>query len=150
MNVEVLRTDSSNVAFIELTKMLDKDLAERYGSLQKQFDKYNKVEHTQVILLRIDQNPVACGTFKAHDKDTAEMKRIFVKKEHRKQGLAKLIMHNLEELVKSSGYQWAVLETGIKQQEAIGLYKSIGYAVTQNYDPYIGNANSICMKKSLI
>jgi ribosomal protein S18 acetylase RimI-like enzyme len=151
MAVEILRTDSKSLAFIELTKMLDEDLAERYGDLQQQYDKHNKVENTNtVIIIYKDSSPVACGTFKEHDKSTAEMKRIFVKKEHRNQGLAKLIMNKLEELVKSQGYQCAVLETGIKQYEAIGFYKSIGYQVMQNYDPYIGNANSICMEKSLI
>jgi GNAT superfamily N-acetyltransferase len=47
------------------------------------------------------------------------MKRIFVKKEHRRQGLSKLILDKLEEKAKACGYQYAVLETGNKQREAI-------------------------------
>lgn len=42
-----------------------------------------------------------------------------------------------------------VLETGSKQIEAINLYKSSGYEIIDNFEPYVGNTNSICMKKRL-
>jgi len=42
-----------------------------------------------------------------------------------------------------------VLETGIKQHEANNLYKNTGYEIIENYEPYIGNTNSVCMKKAL-
>jgi len=40
-----------------------------------------------------------------------------------------------------------VLETGIKQQEAVKLYLRSGYVVTPNYGQYVGIDNSICMMK---
>jgi len=48
-----------------------------------------------------------------------------------------------------NGYSSAVLETGIKQNEAIGLYNCLGYRVVPNFGEYAGNSNSICMKKKL-
>jgi len=42
MGLEIRNTDSKNRDFIELVKLLDKDLEERYGDLQKQYDKHNK------------------------------------------------------------------------------------------------------------
>lgn len=150
MTVKILQTDSKSLDFIELARMLDEDLVDRYGELQKQYDQYNKVAYIQtVIIIYMDKNPVACGAFKEYDANTAEIKRIFVKKEHRNQGLAKLLMNTLEDLVKSTGYTCALLETGIKQYEAIRFYKNIGYTVIQNYGPYIGDINSICMEKAL-
>lgn len=150
MTVEILRTDSKNVDFIELTKMLDEELTKQYGELQTQYDRYNKVDDiNNIIIISMDKEPVACGACKEYDTSTVEMKRIFVKKEYRNQGMAKLIMNKLEETAKNTGFIYAVLETGIKQCEAINLYKSIGYEVIQNFKPYIGNENSICMKKAL-
>lgn len=61
----------------------------------------------------------------------------------------KQIMKQLEQLIRSKNYKYAILETGIKQTEAINLYKNIGYNIIQNYGPYVENANSICMKKVL-
>lgn len=151
MNLEVVKTDSKNTDFVELIKLLDDDLGERYGELQKQYKKYNKVDYiNDVVIIYKDEVPVACGGFKEHDIDTIELKRIFVMKDHRGQGLSKLIINKLEELARNKEYKYALLETGIKQKEAINLYKSNGYYVIQNYEPYVGNANSICMKKILL
>ena len=79
-----------------------------------------------------------------------ELKRIFVVKENRGQGLSKIIVNELEKLGKVKGYKYALLETGIKQYEAINLYKNTGYQIIENYEPYIGNTNSVCMKKELL
>lgn len=150
MDLEILKTDSQNTDFIKLIKLLDDDLEERYGELQKQYEKHNKVDYiNDVLIIYINRVPVACGAFKEYDIKTVELKRIFVIKEHRRQGLSKLIINKLEELAINKGYKYALLETGIKQNEAINLYKNSGYNVIQNYEPYIGNTNSVCMKKVL-
>lgn len=150
MDIELLKTNSKSADFIELIQLLDKDLSERYGELQKQYDKHNKVDYiNDVILIYKNKVPTACGAFKEYNNNSAEIKRIFVKKENRQQGLAKLIVSKLEELVKDKGYKYALLETGIKQHEAISLYKNIGYEVIENYEPYVSNTNSVCMKKTL-
>lgn len=150
MDIELLKTNSKNADFIKLIQLLDKDLGERYGELQKQYDKHNKVDYiNDVIVIYKNKVPAGCGAFKEYNNNSAEIKRIFVKKENRQQGLAKLIISKLEDLVKDKGYKYALLETGIKQHEAISLYKNIGYEVIENYEPYIGNTNSVCMKKTL-
>lgn len=150
MNLEVVKTEGNNIDFIKLIKLLDDNLKERYGELQKQYEKHNKVDYiNDVIIIYKDKFPVACGAFKKHDIDTIELKRIFVVKEYRRQGLSKLIISKLEELARNREYKYALLETGINQHEAINLYKNSGYYVIQNYEPYIGNKNSVCMKKTL-
>ena len=150
MDLEILKTDSQNTDFIKLIKLLDDDLEERYGELQKQYEKHNKVDYiNDVLIIYINRVPVACGAFKEYDIKAVELKRIFVIKEHRRQGLSKLIINKLEELAINKGYKYALLETGIKQNEAINLYKNSGYNVIQNYEPYIGNTNSVCLKKVL-
>ena len=150
MNLEIVKTDNKNTDFIKLIKLLDDDLNERNGESQKQFDKHNKVDNiNDVIIVYKDNIPVACGAFKEHNMNTLELKRIFVIKENRRQGLSKLVISELEELGKRKGYKYALLETGIKQHEAISLYKNVGYEVIQNYEPYIENINSVCMKKNL-
>ena len=150
MSVEVLRTDNENNDFIRLIRLLDEDLEERYGLLQKQFDIHNKVDHiSDVVIVYKDGLPVACGACKEYDSTSIELKRIFVKKEYRKQGLARLLVRALEEMAKNKGYRYAMLETGTGQPEAVGLYQKLGYKNIQNYGPYAGNSYSICMKKEL-
>ena len=47
------------------------------------------------------------------------------------------------------GYAAALLETGKRQPEAIGLYRKFGYQIIANYGPYRGMENSLCMQKLL-
>jgi len=148
--LEIVKTNSLDVDFHQLIVELDKDLTDRYGELQKQYDKHNKIDYiNDVVLIYKDKVPVACGGFKEFDADTIELKRIFVLKEHRKQGLSKLVVDTLEEVAENKGYTYAVLETGVKQHEAISLYNKTGYIVVENYGPYIGDLNSVCMRKVL-
>lgn len=150
MNIKILSTDNKNVDFIELTRLLDTDLWTRYGEMQAHYDKHNTIDCiNEAIIIYKNQIPAACGAFKEYNSDSAEIKRIFVKKENRQQGLAKLIVSQLEESARKQGYKYALLETGIKQPEAINLYKNIGYEIIENYGPYIGDSNSVCMKKAL-
>ena len=151
MESEIVKTHIPNEDFDKLIKLLDEDLKGRYGAVQQQYKKYNKVDDIRdVVIIYKNKVPVACGALKEYDSNTIELKRIYVIKEHRKQGLAKSVVQELEGLARNEGYKYAVLETGMKQQEAIYLYKKCGYNIMQNYGQYIGNVNSICMKKSIL
>lgn len=150
MDMEIVMTDSQNVDFIKLIELLDEDLVGRYGDLQKKYKQHNKIDFIKdVVVIYKNGEPVACGAFKEFESNSVEMKRIFVKKENRRQGLSRIVMGKLEEIAKSKGYECVVLETGLKQYESISLYKSLGYKLIANYGPYTGNTNSICMKKLL-
>lgn len=150
MDYQILKTDGKNVDFVKLTKLLDDDLNERYGQKQEQYNKYNKLDGiNNAVVIYSDKVPIACGAFKKYDNETVELKRIFVVKENRRQGLSKIIVNKLEEAARTSGFRTAVLETGKNQPEAINLYKNAGYEVIQNYGQYAGNNNSVCMKKNL-
>ena len=126
------------------------ELNEQYGELQKQYDKHNKVDYiNDVVIIYKDEIPVGCGAFKERDIDSIELKRIFVKKDHIRQGLSKIIIGELEKLGRSKYFRYSLLETGIKQYEAINLYKTNGYEMIENFEPYKGTPNSICFKKNL-
>jgi hypothetical protein len=55
----------------------------------------------------------------------------------------------LEKWTAELSYGKCILETGIKQPEAIGLYKKSGYTVIPNYGQYAGIENSVCFEKQL-
>ncbi|HRZ97651.1 MAG TPA: hypothetical protein P5084_08845 [Paludibacter sp.] len=46
-------------------------------------------------------------------------------------------------------FSHCVLETGIRQPDAIRLYEKNGYRTIPNYGQYIGVENSCCFKKRL-
>ncbi len=150
MNMNIIRTNSTNTDFRELTLQLDMELEARYGKLQSKYDKHNVIEDNKTVIVGyLNEIPVACGCFKVISEDTVEIKRMFVKAGHRRKGLSTELLSALESWAEELGVTIARLETGKGQPEAINLYKRQGYEITENYGPYIGNKNSLCMKKKI-
>ena len=55
----------------------------------------------------------------------------------------------LEDQARSLGYRRVRLETGVHQHEALGLYRSSGFAEIPRYGPYVDDELSVCFEKSL-
>jgi putative acetyltransferase len=146
--IKVVRTVSSNIEFIGLVKILDADLKLRDGeehSFYAQFNKVDLIKH--VVVLYFDEVAVGCGAIKKYDEDIVEIKRMFVNPEYRNKGIATEILLELEQWAKELAYKTLILETGIKQPEAIALYKKNGYSIIPNYGQYEGVENSVCFTK---
>jgi ribosomal protein S18 acetylase RimI-like enzyme len=75
---------------------------------------------------------------------------MFVLPEARGLGLAQLVIKELEAEAKNQGFEVLILETLYKQTEAINLYQKTGFKIVENYEPYVGLLNSVCMSKSII
>ena len=144
------RTTSEHPDFKMLVRLLDQDLALRDGDEHGFYHQFNSIEGLKhCIVLHEDSNAIGCGAFKAHHSTTAEVKRRYVLETQRGRGLATKILTNLESWSKEIGYERCVLETGIRQPEAIALYEKNGYKRIPNYGQYIGVENSVCFEKLL-
>jgi hypothetical protein len=149
-NYHVKRTDSSHPDFQLLISHLDRELWDELLEDQHTYDQYNKVpDLPTALVLYINDKPAACGCFRKYDTDTVEIKRMFVEKKYRGMGLSKIILEELEKWATESLYHYAILETSIHFKAARTLYEHAGYRIIQNYDPYKGLAESVCMKKEL-
>jgi putative acetyltransferase len=149
--MHVTRTTSDNKDFHYLIAELDQYLWDMDGpELQKYYKKLNVIEKNDtVIIAYIDEAPIGCGCFKPYNKTSVEIKRMYAKPEIRGKGIGYAVLHALELWAAELGYKTAVLETGHKQVEAIGLYKKSGYKQIENYGPYAGIANSLCFEKKI-
>ena len=145
------RTDSENNDFMSLVALLDADLKVRDGVDHSFYAQYNKIDMIRNAIVCYENNkPVGCGAFKAYDDKTVEIKRMFVQKNYRGLGLSKKILHELEQWAIENKYSQALLETSIHFQTARRLYETSGYTIIPNYPPYVGLAESVCMRKALI
>lgn len=148
--IKIERTNSDNIEFRKLVAELDLDLNDINGSEQSEYDQHNIIDYIDtVVMVYKDNKAVACGAFKEIDNKSVELKRIFVQKQFRGLGISRKLVNELEIWATELGYKEVILETGIKQDAAIGLYKSAGYKVTHNFDPYIDMPNSVCMGKRI-
>ena len=55
----------------------------------------------------------------------------------------------LEAEARSLGAKRLVLETGVRQPEATGLYERAGFDRIEPFGEYVGSAFSVCMAKDL-
>jgi len=148
--ISLTRTTSDNPDFRALVALLDHDLAVRDGADHAYYAQFNKVDAIRhVVVAYADGAGVGCGAFKEYSPTEVEVKRMFVPEARRGQGIAGLVLAELERWATELGYAAAVLETGKKQPEAIRLYEKNGYAHIPNYGQYVGIDNSVCFRKTL-
>jgi len=149
--MKIIRTNSENKDFIELVGLLDRDLAERDGEDHSFYAQFNKIDLIKHVVVVYDEDiPIACGAMKEFDEHTMEIKRMYTTNNRRGYGIATRILREIENWAAELSYTKCVLETGIKQPEAIGLYKKSGYSIIPNYGQYANVEDSRCFEKVLI
>lgn len=79
----------------------------------------------------------------------AEMKRLFVRREARGAGLGRRLVEALEDAARLRRIDRISLETGIKQPEAIALYRSCGYDQCPPFGSYGSDPLSLFMTRRL-
>lgn len=141
------RTNSNDPDFQKLIAVFDEYLIDIDGE-ERDFFAFHNNKYLDYALVCYENNEaVGCGGFKEYDTNTAEIKRMFVHPDHRKKGIASIILNALESWSAELNYTNYILETSPKLINAIALYKKSGYSITENYGQYIGIENSVCMKK---
>ena len=90
-----------------------------------------------------DEEPVAIGGWRRRydvaalgRSATAEIKRMYVRAGARRTGVARILLGHLEATARAAGADVMVLETGLRQPEAIRLYLSSGYVPVQGFGYY--------------
>jgi len=93
--------------------------------------------HGVFLILVEDGQTVAGGALRRYDTETAEVKRVWTSHRHRRRGLARRVMAELESAAIDLGYRRIHLTTGPRQPEARNLYLAAGYTprFDQSLDP---------------
>ncbi|WP_407075342.1 GNAT family N-acetyltransferase [Parafrigoribacterium soli] len=121
---------------------LEREYQERYESLfsggaaaemnRYAAETFSPPGGTFLLLLR-DGAPISGGALMTIDEHTAEIKRVWTHPQHRGQGLARLVLTELEAEASRRGFTDVVLSTGPRQPEAVHLYLATGYE--PQFDP---------------
>lgn len=148
--VNTKRTTTNDKNFQNLVNELNSDLRARYNNLGYKYDANIVVDNVKTAVIGlINNDAVGCGCFKETDSNTVEIKRMFVNPYFRGLGVSTSILTELMDWASELNYKTVLLETGKQQQEAISLYKKYGFSVVENFGPYVGIEDSVCMGRSL-
>ncbi|WP_329137924.1 GNAT family N-acetyltransferase [Streptomyces sp. NBC_01476] len=157
--VEIRTTRYDAPDAVKLNDLVQQEYVRRYGDgdiTPMDAAHFEPPQGLYLLVYDAQGTPVASGGWRAkdaspegfHDGD-AEIKRMFVVPEARGRGLARALLARLETTAAAAGRTRMVLETGLKQPEAIALYESCGYLPVPKFGVYRNDELSVCMGKPL-
>jgi len=107
------------------------------------------VERGVYVIAYVNDQPLACGALRPLSASTAEVRRMYVQRDHRRQGLARAVLQHLEREAARLGYSRLVLETGFKQLSATRLYEASGFQRIAPFGEYVNDPTSVCYERVL-
>lgn len=134
---------------VRIRDAFDAEMAERYSDgpppgpeLAQLLDEVFHTDPTdaEYVALALDGDSgeaVGHGAlFRRPEPGTLELRRVTVLPEHRRRGHSKRLLAHLEDAARRLGASRIILDTGPKQQDAIALYRAVGYREIAPFPPY--------------
>lgn len=107
--------------------------------------------HVRFLVARTPQGTaVGCGAILLGDDQgvpVAELKRMWVAPSIRGAGLGRRLLRALEIAARQEGAAVLRLETGVRQPEALSLYREAGYTECGPFGSYVADPLSVFMEK---
>jgi GNAT superfamily N-acetyltransferase len=157
--MEIRKTRYDDPAAVKLNDLVQLEYVERYGETDAtpmDAGHFDPPQGLYLLVYDVDGAAVASGGWRARDESPdgladgdAEIKRMFVAPHARGRGLARKVLAELEETAAAAGRTRMVLETGLRQPEAIALYESSGYTPVPKFGIYRHDELNLCLAKKL-
>ncbi len=148
--LEIRFVGPESADFRSLAALLDAYYFTLVGDIQLKYAEPNRPENMNALAVAYEgELAVACGAWKAVDGQTAEIKRIYVRQEHRRRGIAARLIRALEENAAATGRRKLILETAVDTTGSHSLYLSLGYRLRDYYGSPAGAENCLCFHKEI-
>ena len=155
-DIALRREDFISSAAQRLIGALNAELDERYpeeGANHFDLASEEVVEGCGAFLVAfLEGEAVGCGAVRRIAPAVCEIKRMYVVPSARGRGVGRRIVDELELIARQLGASRLVLETGVRQPEAIALYMHAGFNRIPLYGIYSDTPHpelSLCMAKDL-
>ncbi len=150
MNITYRFLNEANPEIKGLIERLDAELTERLGKAQNAYDAHNGLADIEWFCLASrNGTALGCGALKRHSPGVYEVKRVYVDRSFRREGVAQALMERLIDKARSLGATELVLETNRDFASALGLYRKLGFRPIDRYGPYADREESVCLAKAL-
>jgi putative acetyltransferase len=95
---------------------------------------YGPLEGT-IVIAYSDGEPAGCGALRRLEGNICEMKRLYVRPDHRGKGIGRALAGTILERARELGYATIKLDTLRSMTEANALYVSLGFTECAPYRP---------------
>ena len=130
---------------------LDRLQLSLYPAESNHLDPIETLERDNVTFLAafVGAQVVGCGAVKRMPGPYGEIKRMYVDPNVRGRGVGRTLLEALESSLLADGIDVARLETGVRQPEALALYKRCGYVRIAAFGEYREDPLSVFLEKRL-
>ena len=87
----------------------------------------------RLLLATLDGRPAGCVALRPIDAGACEMKRMFVRADMHGKGVGRALGRAIIDEARAGGYRRMYLDTSVRQQEALTLYRSFGFREIEPY-----------------
>ncbi|MDJ1182219.1 GNAT family N-acetyltransferase [Roseofilum casamattae] len=148
--IRVITAQTAQPLIAELDNYLNALYAD--GDNEQYLDSVEVLSQDRVAIFGAFEDEVLCaiGAVKVFAADGyGEMKRVYVRPAYRRRGLAKAIVKQLEARLIELGIAECKLLTGEYQQDALKLYRSLGYVECDRFGNYPRDSREVYLSKIL-
>lgn len=151
--MDITRINPSGPAATRLLRLSDEYMASLYPGESNHMEGARELSKSNVAFLGcfIGNDLAGCAAVKVVDRDEqyGEIKRLFVDPAYRGKGVSTALMRAIEDHLIRLSVKLARLEVGVKQTEALALYRKLGYTERPPFGPYGADTLSLFMEKRL-
>jgi RimJ/RimL family protein N-acetyltransferase len=139
-----------SIEAIQLMRELSEKLKEITGDTGENSFNIDDMTHSRSLfaICRYQGQPLGCGALRPLNETTAELKRMYSRKNG--MGVGSKILSFLEQEAINLNYSTIRLETRKINKKAIQFYESKGYTCIPNYGKYRNRTDAICFEKNLL
>jgi putative acetyltransferase len=135
--------EAAAILFKEYAAWLNIDLSfQKFDEELLQLQEMYSFPNGAILLSKKENIFTGCVAVRKKEKDIAELKRMFIKAEYRKEGIGALLLQNALEIAKALHYKKIRLDTLDTMIPAINLYKKYRF---YEIEPYYFNPEKNAM-----
>ena len=101
------------------------------------------------LLAYRDAQLVGCAGMRRRSDEDVEVKRMFIRRTYRGRGYSRDLLALVEDEARTIGFTRVLMESGLAQPEAMGLYESSGYERIPGFGHYRNEPQNRCYAKAL-
>lgn len=153
MTLSILAADPQGEAALSLLRLAALEARALYPELHAPDAPWPGNEPTPpsgiYLLAWLGDELVGMGAHRPLDAHSTELRRMFVRADARRHGVARALLETLQAHARAEGFTRLCLETGFRQLPAMRLYESFGFQRIKPFGPYVGDPSSRCFEKQL-
>lgn len=136
--MQVIPAETTDKNVLQLFSEHDDYMIDFLGEDKWCYTRYSEKENIEKVWVAyVDDSPVGCVAYRTKGNGVAEVKRLFVRSEHRGRGLSKALLKIVEDYAKEQGCKKLFLDTRITLEPAVSLYRAFGFDIVFQQGLYI-------------